>query len=395
MKQQAQGLALEVNKNGKILRILYNNIGTEIDEKQLFPTILARAEFNNALSFMQRLQTEHMVSEIPLGLEIDGTVTSYYFSGVKKQENYVLIASSAQGMESSLYDEIAKVNNELANQLRSAIKTNLSTPTPNVPNFDEFSKLNNELINAQRELNKSNKKLEQLNEQKNEMIGIAAHDLRNPLSVITGYIQFVMGTGTNLTDAQRQMLDKSVNAAKKMMHMLEELLDMSEIESGRVILNKTQADLDKLLQDDVELNQVIANKKNITIDYQSQGPIDIEIDPPKIEQVFNNFLSNAIKYSQPNTCIKVRVERTPKLVTVKVIDQGPGIPDEEVNKVFKPFETTSVQATDGEKSTGLGLSICSRIINVHGGQVGLQSKVGKGSEFYFSLPLWCTTIDAN
>ncbi len=387
MSAGSKGLALEIDRTGKVVRVLYNNVDADIAENKLFPTMLARTEFSNALSFLQRLQKEQMVSEIPLGIETNGMVQSFYFSGVKKSDNFVLIASSMQGMDTSLYDEIAKVNNELANQLRESMKFNLDKkPGIPEPNLEEFTKLNNELINIQRELNKSNKKLEELNEQKNQMIGIAAHDLRNPLSVITGYVQFVMGTGTNLTEPQRQMLQKSVDTSKKMMQMLEELLDMSEIESGKVILNKVEADLDKVIRENVELNQVIADRKNIKINYQSPGATVLNMDTPKIEQVFNNFLSNAIKYSHADTEVSVALELEPDRVVVRVRDQGQGIPAEEINKVFEPFKTTSVKATAGEKSTGLGLAITKRIIEVHGGEVGLSSEVGVGSEFYFTLP---------
>ncbi len=387
-----KGLALEVNKTGKIERVLYNDVNDAVKENQLFPTILHRSEFASALDFLNRLRNEKMVFDVPLSLEVDGQAKSFYFSAVSKNENYILMASNNQGMDSSIYDEIAKVNNELANQLRESMKNNMQRPsTLGEPQLEEFTKLNNELVNIQRELNKSNRKLAELNERKNELIGIAAHDLRNPLGVITGYIQFIKGTSDNLNESQVQMLDKAVDTAKKMIAMLEELLDMSELESGKVVLNLSEVDITKLIAENVELNQVLANKKNIKIHYSSPEKIILHIDAPKIEQVINNFISNAIKYSHQETNIYITLEVSENQITVSVRDEGQGIPQDELYKVFEPFKTTSVKSTGGEKSTGLGLAITKKVIEAHNGKVGVSSDVGVGTEFYFSLPLTLNT----
>ncbi len=381
------GLALEVDKAGKIKRVLFNDVSDTIAVSKLFPTILHRGEFSASLDFLNRLRNERMLVDVPLAIEVGEQVKSFYFTGVKNDDDYVLIASSDQGMDSSIYDEIAKVNNELANQLRESMKSNMQrSGAVNEPGLDEFSKLNNELVNTQRELSKSNKRLASLIEQKNELIGIAAHDLRNPLAVISGYIQFVKGTSDNLNEGQLQMLDKAVDTTKKMTHMLEELLDMSELESGKVVLNLTDDDIVKLVREAVELNQVIADKKNINIHFETSGKIVLRMDASKIEQVINNFISNAVKYSHPKTQVYVTIEHDNDKVTVKVRDEGQGIPKDELKKVFEPFKTTSVKATAGEKSTGLGLAITRKVIEAHKGTIGVSSEVNVGTEFHFSLP---------
>jgi two-component system, OmpR family, sensor kinase len=385
---KAKGLALTVDKAGKILSVLYNDVGNQIAKDKLFPTILDQGEFIAGLNFLNRLKQEKMLVDIPLALTIKGKSRSFYFTGVIKDELYLLTASNNQGLDSSIYDEIAKVNNELANQLRESIKQNMKTsPVLNEPQLEEFTKINNELVNTQRALNKSNMKLEELNEQKNQLIGIAAHDLRNPLGVITGYIQFVIGTSTNLNDAQIQMLDKSISTAKKMTTMLEELLDMSELDSGKVVLNLKDVDLNDIIKENIELNQVIADAKNIKIHLLSSGPLAVRIDDSKVEQVISNFLSNAIKYSHPDTNIYVELNGDKKRVYVGVRDEGQGIPEDELKYVFEPFKTTSVKSTGGEKSTGLGLAITKKVIEAHNGSIGVKSKVGQGSEFYFQLPM--------
>lgn len=380
------GLALEVNKTGKIDRVLFNDVSDHIVPGSLLPTIFDRMEFSSALDFLNRLRNEKMVLDVPLSLSMKGKIRSFYFSGVEKGEKFVLMATSHQGADANIYDEIAKVNNELANQLRDSMKSNFAKTLVEEPELEEFTKLNNELVNIQRELNKTNRKLEELNERKNELIGVAAHDLRNPLGVITGYIQFVKGTSKNLEDGQVQMLDKAIETAQKMTGMLEELLDMSELESGKVNLNLSEVDLCGLLAEDVALNQVIAERKDIHIDLETPPRCVIQIDAPKIEQVINNFISNAIKYSHTGTRVKVSLEEAESRVWVKVKDEGQGIPRHEMKKVFEPFKTTSVKATGGEKSTGLGLAITKKVVEAHDGVIGVKSEVGMGSEFYFHLP---------
>ncbi len=384
---RAMGLALEVDKAGKIQRVLYNDVTDAISVNKLFPTVLHRGDFSASLDFLNRLRNETMLADVPLAIEIDQQAKSFYFTGVKNGEHYVLIASSDQGVGSNIYDEIAKVNNELANQLRESIKNNLQrTNKVGEPGLDDFSKLNNELVNTQRELSKSNKKLAELIDQKNELMGIAAHDLRNPLAVISGYIQFVKGTSDNLHEGQLQMLDKAIDTTKKMTQMLEDLLDISELESGKVVLNLSQSNIVSLLRESVELNQVIADKKNIRIHFDCVGSIVLNMDAAKIEQVITNFISNAIKYSHPDTNIFVSIIDADNQVEVRVKDEGQGIPKPELKKVFEPFKTTSVKATGGEKSTGLGLAITRKVVEAHHGTIGVKSEVGVGTEFYFTLP---------
>ncbi len=388
MIKRLEGIALTVDKTGKILTVLFNDVNENIKEGGLFPTIVAKGEFAAALDFLNRLKNNKMLVDIPLSLTVKDETKSFYFTGVEKSDYFVLIASNNQGMDASIYDEIAKVNNELANQVRESVKSNFQREQDiKEPQLEEFTKLNNELVNTQRQLSKSNRQLEILNEQKNQMIGIAAHDLRNPLGVISGYIQFVKGTSSNLQPAQVQMLDKAIETSKNMTGMLEELLDMSELESGNVNLKFSVCDIQEILKENIQLNQVIADAKQIKIHFESVGSIEVNIDKLKIEQVINNFISNAIKYSHSDTNINVSLSKEHNTLTVSVRDQGQGIPQNELSGVFEPFKTTSVKATGGEKSTGLGLSIAKKLVEAHHGEIGVKSQANIGTEFYFKLPI--------
>jgi len=135
------------------------------------------------------------------------------------------------------------------------------------------------------------------------------------------------------------------------------------------------------------LNRVLAAKKQIEIELMDEPLPLLLLDASKIEQVLNNLLSNAIKFSPPRTTIRVRVARADDQILLAVQDQGPGIPPNELDKLFKPFQRTSVKSTAGEKGTGLGLSIVKKIVEGHHGKIWVESQVGQGTTFFVALPL--------
>lgn len=274
---------------------------------------------------------------------------------------------------------MAKENKELQTQ----------NEEPPVNYYEELSRLNNELVNMQRELSKKNRELDELNKLKNEFLGIAAHDLRSPLSVIMGYSNFVLEeTEGTLSEDHVKMLKSILTSSKFMLNLLNDLLDVSAIESGKLNLNLVKTDIIKVIEKNVELNNVIAQKKNIKILFNHPELIpEITFDDGKIEQVLNNLISNAVKFSQPGTSVEVSIIVNGPDAIISVTDHGQGIPETELGKLFKPFERTSVRSTAGEKSTGLGLSIVRNLILGHKGEIWVESKVGVGSTFYFSLPL--------
>jgi len=135
------------------------------------------------------------------------------------------------------------------------------------------------------------------------------------------------------------------------------------------------------------LNSVLAAKKGIDIFFKPPSKLpELTFDENKIEQVLNNLIGNAVKFSHRGTRVFVRLESTAYEVTVSIEDEGQGIPVADLTKLFKPFSKASVRTTGGEQSTGLGLAIVRRIIEGHGGRVWVESEVGKGSTFSFTLP---------
>lgn len=254
--------------------------------------------------------------------------------------------------------------------------------------LNELTLVNNELANVQRELAAQNLLLARLNEEKNRLLGMAAHDLRTPIGVIRTYSEFLEEEiADNLTSEQKSFLSVIHSSSEFMLRLIDDLLDVSAIEAGRLSLQREPADLEKLIRRSVEMNHALGAHKRIGVEFLSPGcPVIAPVDSGKIEQVLNNLISNAIKFSHPDTTVHVALGSDDGNEVVRVEDQGQGIPAEELNRLFDPFVTSSVRATAGESSTGLGLAIVRRIIEGHGGTVGVRSEVGRGSVFSFTLP---------
>ena len=242
---------------------------------------------------------------------------------------------------------------------------------------------------AEEALRQSNVQLRELNNQKNEFLGMAAHDLRNPIAVIQNSSLILSRySSENLSLKQKEFLKKIYDTSKFMLELLNSLLDISKIESGKLELEISKNNYPDFVTKNVEFNKFFATEKGMSIDSVLSNDIPpLDFDKNKIEQVLNNLISNAIKYSHPNTTIRIEVLRQQDFVVTKVIDQGQGIPENELTHVFKPFQKASTKPTAGEKSTGLGLAIVKKIVEGHQGFIGVESEVGKGSTFFFRLPL--------
>jgi signal transduction histidine kinase len=264
----------------------------------------------------------------------------------------------------------------------------MSDPTAERAVLDELTRVNNDLTNLQREMARKNAELERLNQEKNRFVGMAAHDLRSPLGVIQTYAEFLEADAP-LAPEHREFVSMIRQTSRFMMGIIEDLLDLSAIESGQLSLQREPTELTGLVRKAASLFGILASPKGIQIHYVA--PVrecpPLEVDPRKLQQVLNNLLDNAVKYSARGSTVEVSINTGEQEVTVSVRDQGPGIAEADLKKLFVPFYRTGAQGTGGEPSTGLGLAIVKRIVEGHGGRVWAESRVGEGSDFRFSLPL--------
>jgi len=252
--------------------------------------------------------------------------------------------------------------------------------------------LNNEQGNLTRELHKINAELENLNNIKNRFLGMAAHDLRSPLAIIESFSNFLLEelAGT-LNSEHEEFLGIIKSTSSFMRGLIDNTLDISMIEAGQLEINWKACNPVELIEKNIQLNRILADRKNIKIGFAAEGGIPpVALDENKILQVMNNLISNAVKFSPSGSEVFVQIEADEETITVSVRDQGPGIPEHEHDRIFKPFGRTSVRATGEEKCTGLGLAIVKNIIEAHKGEISFISSPGEGSVFTFKIPLIMT-----
>lgn len=236
-----------------------------------------------------------------------------------------------------------------------------------------------------------NKLLDQITEsqqRKDEFIGIASHELKTPLTSIKAYLQVLEKREHD--ERNKVYVQKSLENAKKLENLVYDLLDVSKIQSGQLVLNMTEIDIDVLIDETITAFQIISKQHEIIKDGVLLGII-VTADKQRIEQVLVNLLSNAIKYSPDTNRVIVSTSKTDKNITIKVQDFGIGIAKEEQDKVFNRFYR--IKEKSGHISGfGLGLYICNDIINRHHGTIHIESEPGN-TIFSVSLPLTTKKVE--
>jgi signal transduction histidine kinase len=257
--------------------------------------------------------------------------------------------------------------------------------------FEELHIINKELEQASIELSRKNEELRKANEIKSELLGIVAHDLKNPLQVIIGYTGLLQDEVIENPTTQKRlyMISKS---SDKMMSLITDLLETASIDSGKLKMNITPVDMGQLAKTVVKEIGYLAEKKNQELFFHAGEDCVINGDGIHIRQIMDNLISNAIKFSPFSKRIWVTIEwkkNSPeeRVVIFKVRDEGPGLTDEDKQKLFGKFQRLSARPTAGEASTGLGLSIIKDLVMLHKGVVHVESEPGKGSTFSVEFPV--------
>ncbi len=251
-------------------------------------------------------------------------------------------------------------------------------------------KLEKEVERATRDLKKANIQLKKLDAAKSEFISIASHQLRTPLTVIKGYISMMLeGNFGPLTKPEEESLGKVFESNERLIQLVEDLLNISRIESGRLQFNYKETDLNKMAESVVDELSTNAKKKNLILEYKAPAEAlpTLKLDDEKVRQVVMNLVDNAIKYTKEGK-VTVTVEQAGNKLHFCVADSGMGIKPEDMPNLFKKFSRgtgTSLIHTEG---TGLGLYVARMMIEAHKGKVWAESDgVGKGSKFCFELPV--------
>ena len=238
------------------------------------------------------------------------------------------------------------------------------------------------------ELKHARQQLRAMNDEKNEFMGIAAHDLRSPLNAVQGYIEMMQEEPEMERTEQVDLLSRIHSATKRMADMVQNLLDANRIERGEMKLNMASSDLCPIVGKVVDAQRSRAKFKNQSLHLEiEKTPIMARIDPDIMVQVVENIVSNAIKYSPPEKNIFVALKTETEAIRIEVQDEGPGLSEDDLKKLFGKFARLSAKPTGGEHSTGLGLSIVKKMVEAMSGKVWCESEIGQGAKFIVQLPV--------
>jgi len=245
-----------------------------------------------------------------------------------------------------------------------------------------YANLERKVEERTHELAEKNEKLVQLNQEKNEFLGIAAHDLKNPLSAILGLSDMIVEDVNELPlETISEFAGHISTSAKQMFDLIVNLLDVNQIESGKFKIFWQSVDLFPLVQKILENYRGRATDKQIQLHYQATQPCIAQLDLNITRQILDNLISNAVKYSPFNRNIYVRIIETETFVCCEIQDEGPGLTETDRQKLFGKFARLTAQPTKGEHSTGLGLFIVKKLVTAMNGQVWCESELGKGATF--------------
>ena len=242
---------------------------------------------------------------------------------------------------------------------------------------------------AEEDLIKTTENLVKLNETKDKFISIVSHDLRTPFSSILGFTDLLL-TDEELTDNEKNQYIRYIrDSSKSMLSLVNSLLDWTRLQTGRISVDLERIDANLIIEKSIKVLSGAAFQKNIELTSLIGNDVYVFIDKELIGQVFNNLISNAIKFTRDggNIIISVNPSEKPRFVEFSIKDNGVGIKEENLKHLFKVESKFTSEGTSGEKGSGLGLSLVKEIIDKHGGKIWVETEYGKGSDFRFTLPI--------
>lgn len=297
------------------------------------------------------------------------------------REAYILLGQKQSGNIYTSQD--GKILGIIANELLIAIQ--------NALHFEEIQRFNitlqEEIDNKTRELRRKNKRLEELDDIKDDFISMASHQLRTPLTSVKGYLSMVLeGDAGEVNAQQAKMLGQAFTSAQRMVFLITDLLNVSRLKTGKFVIEAVPVNLGAMIREEVGQLKEVAEAKGIKLSFKKPVNFpELMLDEVKIRQVIMNFMDNAIYYTPTGGHIKVELIEKPSTIELRVVDDGIGVPRSEQHHLFTKF----YRATNARKArpdgTGLGLFMAAKVISAQGGSIIFSSKEGKGSTFGFAF----------
>ncbi len=362
---------------GMGFQTLRKSIQNSFDEAKV---IVINDFFTESSQFRDIMEKEDFRSLVNIPLVISGKVLGILNMNAKDKDTFSerkmrLISAFAKQMTVSLQNALLY---ERTQQFTQELEEKINIATGNLMAVNE-------------ELSRANERLEELSRAKSEFVSIVSHELRSPLTSISGFVNLMLeGETGEINSAQKEFMEIINENTKRLITLIEDLLSLSKIETGGMTdLRKESLNLSRLLKEVIFSFQTQIEKKVLILKINvSPEPLpELKADRYQIIQVLTNLLSNAIKYTPKNGQICIEVTKISDYLQILFADNGIGISEEDLTHMFEKFYRTDNPEVRKLSGTGLGLTITKSIIEMHGGKIWVESEIGKGSKFYFTLPL--------
>lgn len=288
----------------------------------------------------------------------------------------------------STYSKVTEGDAELLSVLASQIGTAIENTRLYTELFSSHQILERRVKERTTELARLNEELKRLNKVKSDFVSAVSHELRTPLTSIKGYASILMaGKLGDVSPAQKERLEKIDKHSDGLTHLINNLLDIARIESGKVQMEIKEISIKELLDSIIDVITPQIKEKKISLKINLKTKIDkIKADHSQLERVFLNLLSNAIKFTPEKGKVTIYAEGKGDFIEFSIEDTGIGIPKEDLEKVFEEFFRADNAQDQKVKGTGLGLSLVKKIVEAHNGKIWVDSELGKGTKFSFTIP---------
>lgn len=358
-----------------------------------FEQLVDLGSSEKARSFLKTIRDRKAAFGWEMNVPVGERPTTFQFAGSVAGDRSLVIGGATSSDVTRLSEDLIAMNSEQTAALRSALKDlslfQRERAQRDAQMFDELSRLNNDLVTLQRELHQKNRELEKLNNLKNAFLGMASHDLRKPMGVALMNVESLLTQADGpLTESQKTQVGYIGQTCRQVTRQLNDFLDIAQIESGRLKLNRADWSLGKIVTSRLSLHQKQAAEKAIRLETSIEENLpEISIDPDRAGQVADNLIENAIKYSPRNSTVRVSLARAGNELRLEVRDEGAGLTVEQIANLFQAFKTVGTKTTAGERSSGLGLAIVKAIMEEHRGRIEVQSSPGSGAAFIAFFPV--------
>ena len=249
-------------------------------------------------------------------------------------------------------------------------------------------KLNKVYQEQEEKINIRTKDLVAANKHKSEFLANMSHELRTPLNAIIGFSE-IMGQEMfgELNNKQKEYVNDIANSGKHLLSLINDILDLSKVEAGRMELHQTTIDMNHIIPEAISIVNELAKNRNINIIYSTiENLKHLIADERKIKQIILNLISNAIKFTPENGSITIKTEDKEKYLEVSITDTGIGISPEDQKKLFQSFKQVGTDITRKAQGSGLGLALAKQFVELHGGRIWVRSEINKGTSFIFTIP---------